>query len=296
MEAPVASSVPELRALLNQHRARGERIGVVPTMGALHAGHLSLMQSAREQCDFLVTSIFVNPTQFAPKEDFDQYPRPLQKDLELCHSRSVDLVFTPTPDVMYPTDHQTEVNVTNISKLWEGAHRPSHFSGVVTVVLKLLNILQPQIAFFGQKDYQQQLLIRQMCRDLNVPTQIQTCETMREEDGLALSSRNAYLSAEERTEAVKLSSALRLGVESLTAGATNLPEVRNQMRDHLLSETKFRPDYITIVDALTLNELETPHDQMVAIAAARLGETRLIDNLLIPPFSLQQLNGTNLPQ
>jgi pantoate--beta-alanine ligase len=286
----VASTIAEIRALVQSCRAEGKQVGVVPTMGALHEGHLSLMRAARTRCDVLVSTIFVNPTQFAPGEDFEKYPRPLDHDLDLCRSEGVDLVFTPTPDIMYPAGHQTHVEVEGISQPWEGAHRPSHFRGVTTVVLKLLNIVLADVAFFGQKDYQQQLLIRQMCRDLDVPTRIETCETIREEDGLALSSRNAYLSAEERTQAVKLSTALQWGLEEIAGGVQDLSQIRQEMSQRLTAETEFVLDYITIVDAWSLEELESPRDHMVAIAAATLGSTRLIDNMLIPPFSLQTLN------
>ncbi|MBD3672387.1 MAG: pantoate--beta-alanine ligase [Planctomycetaceae bacterium] len=286
----VASSISEIRSIWRDCRANGKTIGIVPTMGALHEGHLSLMRAARPECDLLVTTLFVNPTQFAPGEDFEKYPRPLERDLDLCRAEAVDVVFTPTPDVMYPAGHQTHVTVEQLSRPWEGAHRPSHFRGVTTVVLKLLNIVQPDIAFFGQKDFQQQLLIRQMCRDLNVPTRIQTCATVREPDGLALSSRNAYLSSEERKQAAKLASALQLGLNQLADGKTHLPGIREQMKQHLEAETEFQTDYITIVDAQTLEEPDSPTDQMVAIGAASLGTTRLIDNLLVPPLTLETLN------
>lgn len=292
MDSPttVASTISEIRSILTDCRAKGKTIGVVPTMGALHEGHLSLMRAARPKCDILVGTIFVNPTQFAPGEDFEKYPRPMERDLELCRSESVDVVFAPTPDIMYPEDHQTHVEVERVSVPWEGAHRPAHFRGVTTVVLKFFNIVQPDLAFFGQKDYQQQLLIRQMCRDLNVPTKIQTCATIREKDGLALSSRNAYLSPEERRQSVRLSAALQLGLKRLSSGETNLVNLRENMVQHLEDGTEFQTDYITIVDAWTLEELDSPADQMVAIAAATLGQTRLIDNMLVPPFTLNTLN------
>jgi len=288
----VVPSIPELRSFLQPPRAEGKRIGMVPTMGALHEGHLSLLRSARSECDLLVGTIFVNPTQFAPDEDFEKYPRPIERDLECCRDERVDVVFTPTPELMYPPDHQTHVEVETISQPWEGSHRPSHFRGVTTVVLKLLNIVQPHVAFFGQKDYQQQMLIRQMCRDLNHPVEIKTCETIREPDGLALSSRNAYLSETERGEAIHLSTALQHGLDRIAEGEQNFPALRDQMLDILIRETHFEPEYLTIVDAWTLEELNSPRDAMVAIGAARLGETRLIDNLLVPPFTLDVLNAS----
>lgn len=292
MDAPLAvkAGIAEIREALRPHRGAGRRIAVVPTMGALHEGHLSLMRAARPECDVLVSTIFVNPTQFAPGEDFQQYPRPLERDLDLCRSESVDLVFTPADEEMYPAGFQTHAEVDQLSRSWEGARRPSHFRGVTTVVLKLFNILQPDVACFGQKDYQQQLLIRRMCRDLNVPVAIRTCETVREADGLALSSRNTYLSNDQRASAVKISESLRLGVERVSAGTDDLTAVRREMHAHLSADAAFEIDYVTIVDAETLEELEAPRPKMVAIAAARLGNTRLIDNMLVPPFTLDQLN------
>jgi pantoate--beta-alanine ligase len=292
MDAPltVTAGISEIRAVLRAHRESGRRMAVVPTMGALHEGHLSLMRAARQECDLLVSTIFVNPAQFAPGEDFEQYPRPLERDLDLCRSEGVDLVFTPVKQEMYPAGFQTCAEVEKLALPWEGAHRPAHFRGVTTVVLKLFNILQPDLAFFGQKDYQQQLLIRRMCRDLNVPVEIRTCETVRESDGLALSSRNAYLSNDQRQRAVRISEALRLGLQRIGAGVTDLAAVRREMHEHLTADSAFDLEYLTIVDADTLEELQAPGPRMVAIAAARLGTTRLIDNMLIPPLSLAQLN------
>lgn len=292
MDAPltVTLGISEIRAVLRAHREAGRRIAVVPTMGALHEGHRSLMRAARPECDVLVSTIFVNPTQFAPGEDFEKYPRPLDSDLDICRSESVDLVFAPANGEMYPAGFQTHAEVEQLALPWEGARRPSHFRGVTTVVLKLFNILQPDLAWFGQKDYQQQLLIRQMCRDLNVPVEIRTSETVREADGLALSSRNAYLSNDERHRAVRISETLRLGLQQIADGAADLAAVRRDMHEYLTADSAFELEYLAIVDADTLEELETPRPRMVAIAAARLGTTRLIDNLLIPPLTLDELN------
>lgn len=292
MDAPltVSAGITEIRAVLRAHRQAGRRIAAVPTMGALHEGHLSLMRAARQECDTLVSTIFVNPTQFAPGEDFDQYPRPLERDLDLCRSEAVDLVFTPVKHQMYTAGFQTHAEVEQLALPWEGAHRPAHFRGVTTIVLKLFNILQPDLAYFGQKDYQQQLLIRQMCRDLNVPVEIRTCETVREADGLALSSRNAYLSNDQRQRAVRISEALRLGLQRIGGGITDVAAVRREMHEHLTADSSFELEYLTIVDADTLEELQVPGPRMVALAAARLGNTRLIDNMLIPPLSLDRLD------
>jgi pantoate--beta-alanine ligase len=195
----VVEQIADVRRAVGAQKLPGKTIGFVPTMGALHEGHLDLMRTARKACDFVVTSIFVNPTQFAPHEDLNRYPRPKERDLELCQSVGVDLVFYPTVDEMYPRGAVTTVMVEGLSSLLEGAIRPTHFRGVTTVVAKLFGIVTPDRAYFGQKDYQQQLIIRTMVRDLNMPLEIVTCPTTRDPDGMALSSRNAYLSPSERT-------------------------------------------------------------------------------------------------
>lgn len=270
-----------LRLHLARARQEGARIGVVPTMGALHAGHLSLVETARTDCDVVVVTIFVNPMQFGPHEDFDRYPRPLEADLNLCREKGVELVFHPSRETLYPPGFDTAVEVGELSKSWEGRHRPGHFRGVTTVVLKLLNIAQPDIAYFGRKDYQQQAIIRRMCQDLHVPTEIRTCPTIRDADGLALSSRNQYLSSEERRSALSLSQSLNLAREKVLAGETNLDAIRQDMRTLLESTEHVTLDYVTIADPETLEELKTPQPHMIALVAANVGKTRLIDNLPI---------------
>ena len=250
-------------------------------MGALHEGHLSLIRTARAECDFVVVTIFVNPTQFGPHEDFDQYPRPLQDDLQACRKEGVDVAFHPSVEAMYPAGAKTFVEVEGLSTILEGACRPGHFRGVATIVTKLLHVTEPDVAYFGQKDYQQQLLIRQMCRDLLFPVRIRVCPTVREPDGLAMSSRNAYLSPEERCSALSLSQALFLARDRLARGDRDLRAIERAMRDHMESHANVRVDYATIRDPETLEELEEPRPQMVALVAARVGETRLIDNLLL---------------
>jgi pantoate--beta-alanine ligase len=289
-ELSVYDSIESCRAHLDPLRREGRIIGLVPTMGALHEGHESLIRAAREACDVVVVWIFVNPAQFAPGEDFEKYPRPLERDLELCRQSGVDVVLTPSEDSMYPAGSQTHIEVREITLLWEGRHRPAHFRGVTTIVLKMFNIVQPNIAFFGQKDYQQQAVIRRMCLDLNVPVSIRTCATIRDPDGLALSSRNQYLSPPERQTALKLSAALRDAVRLVSEGELRLDEVRKQMIGQLEAEPGIDLDYAEIVDADTLQDLETPSERMVAIVAATVGTTRLIDNMLIPPFTLDELN------
>ncbi|MFN9717711.1 MAG: pantoate--beta-alanine ligase [Planctomycetota bacterium] len=216
-------------------RRSGQLVGCVPTMGALHPGHVSLIERARQECDFVVATIFVNPTQFGPNEDFSKYPRTLEADLEMCRNAGADLVFTPSTDSMYSRTAQTIVRVTQLSTVLEGRHRPGHFDGVSTVVTKLFNITEPDRAYFGQKDYQQQLIIRQMVADLDEPVEIVTCPIIREHDGLAMSSRNRYLSSEERSRAGELSAALRLAVR-LAADTDDSPQaIAEQMHEHLRS-------------------------------------------------------------
>jgi pantoate--beta-alanine ligase len=280
-ELKVVEEPDALRLFLAPARKAGARIGVVPTMGALHAGHLSLMQTAREECDVVVVTIFVNPLQFGPNEDFESYPRPLEEDLDRCRDAGVDFVFHPMREILYPPGFDTTVEVGQLSTLWEGAHRPGHFRGVTTVVLKLLNIVGADIAYFGLKDYQQQAIIRRMCRDLHVPTEIRACPTVRDADGLALSSRNQYLSPHERTAALAIWKSLTLARDRLLAGESDLESLRSDMRTLLENTEHVVPDYATLADPNTLAELSQPQSRMVALVAAQVGKTRLIDNLLI---------------
>jgi len=284
------ATVEELRTHIQAARQSGRSIGCVPTMGALHAGHISLVEAARRETDFVVVTIFVNPTQFGPHEDFTKYPRPLERDLELCRDAGVDLVFHPEVATVYPTGATTSVDVGGVTSVLEGAFRPGHFRGVATIVLKLFNMVQPDVAFFGQKDFQQQLVIKQMVRDLDVPVRVQTCPTKREADGLAMSSRNVYLSPTERQTALLLSQALQLA-NSLAHDAQSTPsDIEAAMRRLLESETGVRIDYAVLVDPHTLAPLERLQSPMVALIAARVGTTRLIDNLVI-----SSADSTDLP-
>lgn len=277
----VTPHITDVRESVTAARASGKRIGCVPTMGALHAGHMSLIEEARRQCGYIVATIFVNPTQFAPDEDLDQYPRPLEDDLAKCQDAGVDLVFTPEVPSLYPDGFETFVDVERLSRELEGKHRPDHFRSVATIVLKLLNIVQPDIACFGQKDYQQQTLIRRMVRDLDLPVEIVICPTIREPDGLALSSRNAYLSPEEREAALSLYRSLLLAEDLIKHGESLFKRVRTVMAFELGLAEEVSVEYATIADADTLEELTEPSPRMVALVAARVGTTRLIDNLLI---------------
>ncbi|MFG0331975.1 MAG: pantoate--beta-alanine ligase [Maioricimonas sp. JB049] len=284
-ELVVTTSPRELRTAVRRARSQGQRIGCVPTMGALHAGHVSLIRRAVDTCDFVVVWIFVNPTQFGEGEDLAKYPRPIEDDLKKCSEAGVRLVFMPTPEVIYPEGFSTWVEVSGLSDVLEGASRPGHFRGVATVVLKLLNLIQPDVAFFGAKDYQQQTVIRRMVADLNLPVEIDVCPTVREEDGLAMSSRNAYLTAEERALAVRLFEAMQKADAQFREGVTDVASVQQQMWDHLNEPDLIEPDYAIIADPDTLERLTSPQSRMVALVAARVGSTRLIDNQLIqlPP-------------
>ncbi|GAB4140573.1 MAG: pantoate--beta-alanine ligase [Planctomycetaceae bacterium] len=277
----VLDEVAPLRSYIQQSRHEGKVIGLVPTMGALHAGHLSLIEAARREVDELIVTIFVNPTQFGPQEDYQEYPRPFEKDLAACRNAGVDVVFHPSVELLYPEGFCTFVEVEGLSKLWEGKFRPTHFRGVTTIVMKLLQLVQPDIAYFGRKDYQQQLLIRRMCHDLNVPVEIRTCPTVREHDGLALSSRNVYLDKNQRTSALSLSNCLKLAQTMIESGETDLAKVRQAMLKCLTESGDVVPDYVTIAHAETLEELDVPQSDMIALVAARVGTTRLIDNLPI---------------
>jgi pantoate--beta-alanine ligase len=276
----VAEQVADVRGALREARSGARNVGCVPTMGALHAGHESLIRACREECGFTAVTIFVNPTQFGPAEDFSRYPRPLEDDLALCRRAGVDLVFVPTVEVLYPEGFSTFVEVESVSGILEGAARPGHFRGVATVVLKLLNIVQPDRAYFGRKDFQQQLLVRKMGRELDLPVEIRTCPTIREPDGLALSSRNRYLSASERQTALSLYRSLQLAEERLRGGQRDVRTVAGEMR-RLIESAGAKADYTVIANPDTLEELAAPQQNMVALVAAQVGRTRLIDNLPI---------------
>jgi pantoate--beta-alanine ligase len=250
-------------------------------MGFLHDGHLSLVRQAKLDCASVVVSIFVNPTQFGPHEDLDKYPRNLQRDLELLASENIDLVWTPTNEVMYPSGFQTWVAVEEVSKPLEGAMRPGHFRGVATVVAKLFNGVQPQRAYFGQKDAQQAVVIRQMSRDLDFPINVVVCTTMREPDGLAMSSRNVYLSSDERQAAVILSIGLFRARSAFEGGERDAKQLRKVVLDTLATEPLIKVQYVSCAHPDTLQELEGPVDQALVSLAVTIGKTRLIDNIFL---------------
>jgi pantoate--beta-alanine ligase len=286
----ILSGIPEVRAALNDLRAGGTQVrrsvGFVPTMGALHAGHRSLVQAARQRCDLVAASIFVNPTQFAPNEDFSRYPRSLEDDCRMLEAEGVDLVFTPTADAMYPQGASTFVEVSGISERLDGASRPGHFRGVATVVAKLFHIVQPDSAFFGQKDAAQVAVLRRMVRDLNFPVQMVVCPTIREPDGLAISSRNCYLSAAERNQAPVLFRALQAAQALVERGEYRAAILIDAMNAGLQQEPVLRIDYVAVVDPDTLLPLEDIRPGALLAIATYFGNTRLIDNILLPPLNL----------
>jgi pantoate--beta-alanine ligase len=276
---PIVSSVSETREQLDHVRRAGKRIGLVPTMGALHAGHASLIDCARAECDFVVVSIFVNPLQFGPSEDYQRYPRPLEKDAALCAETGVDLIFAPATGDMYASPQVTFVEVTRIADHLCGAFRPGHFRGVATVVLKLFNIVQPDFAYFGEKDYQQLCVIRRMVDDLNLPLTIVPFPTYRESDGLALSSRNVYLSPADRAAAPALYRALTLARERIASGEKDTATIKAAAMSVLAAEPIIRVQYLEIVDPDEVQPVATVTGPVRIAAAIFIGKTRLIDNV-----------------
>jgi len=276
-----AATAADLRLAIQHARARNLNVGLVPTMGALHEGHVRLVEECKREADFVVVSIFVNPTQFGPAEDYSRYPRTMAADLDACRRGGASLVFAPAVEAMYPTGTLgTYVEVPGLADILEGASRPGHFRGVATVVLKLLNLVGPDVAHFGEKDYQQLALIRRAVIDLDVPTRIVGVETVREPDGLAMSSRNRYLDGPHRAAATVLSRSLGLAREAVRGGETSADRVRQILRSAVESEHLASLDYAEVADAATLEPLATLQAGRPARAllAARVGPTRLIDN------------------
>src|SRR5687768_214372 len=274
----IVSSLPELRFA---RLSFSGRVGLVPTMGYLHEGHLSLIRRAKEECDHIVVSIFVNPTQFGPGEDLSRYPRDLDRDLNLIQPLGVDLVWMPTAEMMYPDGYQTWVEVDAMTRPLEGAMRPGHFRGVTTVVAKLFNGVQPHKAYFGQKDAQQAAVIRQMTRDLNFPVEIVVCPIIREPDGLAMSSRNVYLDPEQLQAATVLYRSLGTAKEAYESGERDAETLRQVMKDVIASEPLAQVQYVSCADYDTLEELDTVKGKALLSMAVFIGKTRLIDNFVL---------------
>ena len=277
------TSVSEMQSLAGQLRTQGKRIGLVPTMGALHEGHLSLVKLARESADVVVVSIFVNPTQFGPSEDFSKYPRPLEADLAACEAAGVDYVFNPAPESIYPKGYSTYVLEEHIAKPLEGASRPSHFRGVTTVVAKLFNIVRPHFSVFGQKDAQQVAVITKMAIDLNFDVEIVVAPTLREVDGLAISSRNRYLTNTQRVEALVLSKALRKALEMVAAGERRVDRLIAEATHLIGQHRRVRIIYVSIVDRDSMEAVkgEITEGRAIMAIAAWVDEVRLIDNQIL---------------
>lgn len=274
------SDLIALRRLIRDARGQGKTTGFVPTMGAIHEGHLSLVRLARKTCGFTAVSIFVNPLQFAPGEDFEKYPRRREDDAALLAREGVDVLYAPDPKGFYPPDFSTSVEVERVSEGGEGAARPGHFEGVATVVAKLFLQVQPDAAFFGRKDLQQVAVVRRMVRDLDFPVRVEVGETVREKDGLALSSRNAYLSAEERRKAIVLPRALFAARDRAAAGDADARSLERETREEL-ERAGLAVDYVDVVDPETMRRMDRAAAGTALVAAVRVGKTRLIDNVLL---------------
>ncbi len=275
------TKINKLKAVVRKARAAGLRIGFVPTMGALHEGHLSLVKKARESADVVVVSIFVNPLQFSPSEDFAKYPRNLSHDVELLTRYAVDFVFAPTPDEFYAKDFETRIDVGDLADKMCGRHRPGHFAGVATVVAKLFTLVEPQIAFFGQKDAQQAIIVRRMAADLKFPVEVSICPIVREPDGLAMSSRNVYLSPDQRRAAPILYQSLRRAAALILAGERQAEAIRRAIEETLASEPLAKPQYVAIVDTIRLEPVSVVNETTLIALAVHIGDTRLIDNILV---------------
>jgi pantoate--beta-alanine ligase len=279
-----------MKEAARQARAESHVIGLVPTMGALHEGHLSLVRLAKKECSRLYASLFVNPKQFGPNEDFAKYPRAFESDAARFTELGVDALFAPAPEEIYPSGFSTYVNVDGIGDRLEGRSRPGHFRGVATVVLKLFEIVQPDYAYFGRKDAQQACVLQQMVRDLNLSVQIVVCPIVREPDGLALSSRNAYLSAEERRAATVLYRSLQAAREKLAAGSRDALELQNTVRSIIEKEPLARLDYAEVVSVANFEPTARISRSSYVLVAALLGKTRLLDNLFVEAASTDELS------
>ncbi|MBN2580423.1 MAG: pantoate--beta-alanine ligase [Pirellulales bacterium] len=283
-ESPQVVSDPAvLRAALTVIRRQGKRIGLAPTMGALHEGHLSLVRACKAECGYTVVSLYVNPSQFGPSEDLAKYPRTWEADLAALAGVGADLVFAPRDAEIYPSDYATWIEVGGVAEPLEGQHRPGHFRGVATVVLKLLNLVQPDVAYFGQKDFQQALVIQRLVADLNVPVEIRVCPIIREPDGLAMSSRNRYLSPAARQRALVLWRSLERARELTARGERSAAAILAQMRAVILQTEDAQIDYVALVDPQTLLPVEALTGPTLAALAVKIENTRLIDNYLLEP-------------
>jgi pantoate--beta-alanine ligase len=279
----MCATIPEARAACRDLRSNGKRLGLVPTMGALHKGHLSLVRAAKTRCDVVAVSLFVNPTQFGPTEDLSKYPRQFERDRGLLEQEGVDILFAPAVEEIYPGGEVSWVTVDGLSEKLDGRSRPGHFRGVTTIVAKLFHIIEPAAAFFGQKDAAQLAVIRRMVRDLNFPVEIVGCPIVREQDGLAMSSRNVYLSPEERSRALVLQRALNETRQKFLVGERSAAKLISAAKQVFAREPKVTLDYFEVVDPETLDSVEMIFKKALVAVAANVGSTRLIDNLELQP-------------
>lgn len=279
----IVRSIRQMSRISRGLRLRCKSIGFIPTMGALHLGHISLIRQARRDNDIVVVSIFVNPAQFSPKEDFKKYPRDLKRDAGLCKKEGVDIIFNPEVNAMYPDGYKTYVNVNDLSNLLCGYFRPGHFNGVATVVTKLFNIVTPDAAYFGQKDAQQAIIIKRMTEDLNIPVKIKVMPTVREKDGLALSSRNTYLNEKERQDALVLYGALNKAKDSIRQGNRATATIIRNMNAVINKKSNTKIDYVSIVNLEDLKPVGKIRDKVLVALAVWVGKTRLIDNIVVNP-------------
>lgn len=274
-------TIDEVRQNVSKAKSENKTIGLVPTMGALHKGHLTLVEHAKAKCDFVIVSVFVNPTQFGPAEDFNKYPRTLDADAEKCRAAGVGIVFAPSANEMYPDGFDSWIEVNGVTKMLEGGRRPIHFRGVATVCTKLFNITRADFAFFGQKDYQQLKVIQKMVRDLNMPLEICPVEIVREEDGLARSSRNSYMNVNERKASLILHKSLEKAKADFDSGVRCIKQIQADVESVIKSEPLAQIDYVSIVDAERLTPAENMNCPVVVLLAVKIGATRLIDNIIL---------------
>jgi pantoate--beta-alanine ligase len=277
----VAETIVLVRSLVGAARGRGKKIGLVPTMGALHAGHVSLIEAAAKDCDFVVVSIFVNPTQFGPGEDLENYPKPFEADVDICAKAGVDVVFAPAPEQMYPAENLTWVTVERLTEPLCGRGRSTHFRGVTTVCTKLFNVVGPDVAYFGQKDAQQAIAVKRMVADLNMPLEIVVCPTVREPSGLAISSRNQYLSDQQKEDATNIHKSLEECRRLIGDGVSQAGQIIARMRAMLKEVPSIKIEYVSIVDAETLESVQKISGHVLVAVAVRIGPARLIDNILV---------------
>jgi len=277
----IAKTIEQVRTLVKAARSRGRKIGFVPTMGALHIGHISLIETATKRADFVVVSIFVNPTQFGTGEDFEKYPCPIDADLEICKNAGVDVVFVPSAEQMYGSENLTWINVEKLTESLCGRFRKGHFRGVTTVCAKLFNIVEPDFACFGWKDAQQAIVVRRMVADLKMPLEIIICPTVRESSGLALSSRNKYLSEQQKKDAAIIYKSLQKCRQMIESGITEAEAIINRMRNMLSHVPSIEVEYVSIVDAETLDAVKRIEKKVIAAVAVKIGSTRLIDNIVV---------------